>query len=347
MRPITVVVTGCGGFFMRSYLESIRQNYDGRPTRIIACDMNADDQEVKSIVDKCYKVPPAYSPRNVLALLKICEIEHADVIVPTLDAELVDILNYEYEFQRLGTKFCLCKDISTYMLCSKSTLMNVLSTLSIHHPTTIQIRDFKEYISCLRRFSGRKHVIKIDGRAGSRGVRVVDRGLNAYNDFANSKMCARPITLQQALEIVSEKPIEKPMIVQEYLPGNEYSLNMLCKDGKVLAVSGKEILAVENSTVHEAISHIDTKAMADAVVLADYLKLNGNIGFDFKRNTDGIACMIEMNLRTTATAGLDTAAGVNLVYAGIKLALGERIDTTMLRFVEGVKMYTKTVEIYR
>jgi carbamoyl-phosphate synthase large subunit len=78
--------------------------------------------------------------------------------------------------------------------------------------------------------------------------------------------------------------------------------------------------------------------------IIESLKLHGNIGFQFKKDKNGLPKILESNPRLQGTTCLCTASGANLVYLGIKLALGEKIIKPKIKW--GTKMIRYWQELY-
>jgi carbamoyl-phosphate synthase large subunit len=74
------------------------------------------------------------------------------------------------------------------------------------------------------------------------------------------------------------------------------------------------------------------------------LGLYGNIGFQFKRDRHGVPKIIESNPRVQGTIVLCTAAGYNMVYNAVKVALGEQLPTPEIKW--GTKMFRYWDELY-
>ncbi len=116
------------------------------------------------------------------------------------------------------------------------------------------------------------------------------------------------------------------LIIMEYLPGEEYSVD-------VLADNGRFISAIPRSRDHikMGISFVGTAVRDKEIIdyserIVEGLKLNGNIGLQFKRDNNGIPKIIESNPRVQGTIVLCTAAGENMVYEAVKLSLGEKVS---------------------
>jgi carbamoyl-phosphate synthase large subunit len=129
------------------------------------------------------------------------------------------------------------------------------------------------------------------------------------------------------------------LIVMEYLPGEEFSVDVLVQNGKFIA-------AIPRSRDHikMGISFVGTVIKDEEIIeyskrIVEGLKLNGNIGLQFKRDINGIPKIIESNPRVQGTIVLCSAAGMNMVYDAVRIGLSEKIvipeikwGTRMIRF---------------
>jgi len=112
--------------------------------------------------------------------------------------------------------------------------------------------------------------------------------------------------------------------VVAWLPGEEYSVDVLAEGGAVLAgvvrlrrasIGG---LATDSETVHEP----DVMAAAEQVVRRCGLDYVANV--QFRRDAAGAPKLMEVNPRIPGTIGLTVEAGLDLPTAAAVLALGER-----------------------
>ncbi len=78
--------------------------------------------------------------------------------------------------------------------------------------------------------------------------------------------------------------------------------------------------------------------------IVEGLKLNGNIGLQFKRDINGTPKIIESNPRVQGTIVLCTAAGENMVYEAVKLGLGEKLSNPSINW--GLKMIRYWDELF-
>ncbi len=100
----------------------------------------------------------------------------------------------------------------------------------------------------------------------------------------------------------------KPQMVMAHLPGNEYSVDMACKDGVVLAmVQRRKPLAGNGQRLveHPEISQGSRQ-------LVEKFGLSGLINIQFKEDKNGRPALLEINPRASGGIGMSCLSGINL-----------------------------------
>ena len=100
LRDITVLVSACGYQFMPGLADCLKNNGE-RNIRIVGTDMNSDTT-VLQMVDSFYQVPRANDPDYCDVVLDICKKEKVDLILPTMSAELIPLLDHKQSFEKEG-----------------------------------------------------------------------------------------------------------------------------------------------------------------------------------------------------------------------------------------------------
>jgi carbamoyl-phosphate synthase large subunit len=113
-----------------------------------------------------------------------------------------------------------------------------------------------------------------------------------------------------------------PQLVVAYLPGDEYSVDVLCDRGETVeAVARLRTAAVGGLAVTaEVVDAPDVVAAAREIVRA--IGLSHVVNVQFRRDAAGAPRLLEINPRTPGTIGLTVAAGFNLPLAAFARALG-------------------------
>lgn len=184
--------------------------------------------------------------------------------------------------------------------------------LSQYFPMQFIINSYFELNCIVEDYPEKTFCLKKSNSCGGRGFKVINDTRNNWRKDIES-------VLIESLE----NAIDKETIVQEYLYGNEYSVDILADNGKVLYAVAKINLDMMNGVSMNSVV-VDSPLLCKICsMIVEQKKLNGNIGFDLKCDKNGKPYVIDCNPRLTATVSLCEAAGVNLPYYGLKLLLGE------------------------
>lgn len=75
----------------------------GLGIRVLGCDAEPEMAPAKWFVDSAFKIPRCSEPDFINKLLNICKDEHVDLLVPTIDTELILLASNKELFQAVGT----------------------------------------------------------------------------------------------------------------------------------------------------------------------------------------------------------------------------------------------------
>ncbi len=114
--------------------------------------------------------------------------------------------------------------------------------------------------------------------------------------------------------MVKERPI--PMLLMPFLSGQEYSIDVVCEYGEVLA-------AITRFKTGK-IQHIgyDESVMAVVIPLIRAFGCDGIVSVQTKANDEGQHCVLEINSRPAGGIGYTSCSGVDLTQVGFGYWLG-------------------------
>ena len=340
MRDVTVLITACGNVYMPGTTASIKNNGE-RNIRLIGADMNHDDT-ILQMVDQYYQVPRGDDPNYADAILDICLKEHVDVIIPIMSAELVTLAEHEEMFRKAGVILSV-SDLEPLKIANdKLALFEYMQENGIPTPKYCSVNSVEDVDRAIEQV-GVPVVFKATEGSGSRGMRIIDPSKSRFDILFHEKPTSAYITLQEFKETLQEGDMP-PMLAMEYLPGHEYTVDMLCENGKVLYNLCRRGLNVQTSIILDGVVEDKPEITGLCAQVAEKLKLTGNIGFDVKERADGTPVIMECNPRATAGVSEFTASGVNLLYLNIKRCLGEPLPQLTPRY--GVVMKRRYQEMY-
>lgn len=340
MRDVTVLITACGNVYMPGITDSIKNNGE-RKIRLIGADMNHDDTMLQ-MVDRYYTVPRGDDPSYAAAILDICVKEHVDVVIPIMSVELVTLAQHEDQFKKAGVTLSISNLESLKIANNKLSLFEYMLANGIPTPKFCAVDSVEDVDRAIEQV-GVPVVFKTTEGSGSRGMRIIDPSKSRFDILFHEKPTSAYVTLQDFKETLREGDMPK-MLAMEYLPGHEYSVDLLCEDGNVLYSLCRRGLNVQTSIILDGIVEDKPEITQLCSQVAEKLKLTGNIGFDVKERSDGTPVIMECNPRVTAGISEFTASGVNLLYLNIKRCLGEPIPRLTPKY--GVLMKRRYMEMY-
>ena len=126
------------------------------------------------------------------------------------------------------------------------------------------------------------------------------------------------------------------LIAMEYLPGTYYSVDVLSTEGRLLYAVPKIRVrgTASNTTVGQVDMNPDTVELASRVCQTFGFSFLQN--YEMKLDREGHPRVYDINPRGGTSLILCAAAGVNIAYYAVKMALGEAIPRVAVR--DGVKM---------
>lgn len=331
MRECRVLITAAGNVFMPGTISCLKQNGE-RTVYIVGADMSKDET-VLQMCDAAYQVPRGNDPAYVDALLDICRRERIDVLLPIMSVELNALAENRARFEALGTKVSVSEPAPLAIANNKLSLLRFLKEKSLpcaDFAAVHNAEELKETVKALGYPEKRVCVKAADG-SGSRGFRILDAAASRFEMFLHEKPSSGVIRLEELLSVLEEAETFPELLVMEYLPGAEYSVDLLADHGKMLLGCCRRSQRMENSIMLDAEIVDAPEVLALCERVTQLLGLDGNIGFDLREREDGTPLVMECNPRITAGIPYFALAGVNLPYLCVKKLLGEELPRTQLR----------------
>lgn len=340
MCDVTVLITACGNAYMPGITGSIRNNGE-RKVRLIGADMNHDDT-ILQMVDQYYQVPRGDDPNYADAILDICVKEHVNVVIPIMSVELETLAQNAEKFEKAGVALSISSLEALKIANNKLSLFAYMKENDIPTPRFCSVNSVEDVDLAVEQI-GVPIVFKATEGSGSRGMRIIDPSKSRFDILFHEKPNSAYVTLQDFKETLQEGDMPS-MLAMEYLPGHEYTVDMLCENGKVFYSLCRRGLNVQTSIILDGIVEEKPEIIQLCNQVAEKLKLTGNIGFDVKERVDGTPVIMECNPRATAGVSEFTASGVNLLYLNVKRCLGEPLPELTPRY--GVIMKRRYQEMY-
>lgn len=340
MTEIRLILTCVGGLVCPGIIESLRRSDE--TIYIVGIDMQPDAIGFH-FVDKSYVVPRGDSCNYISHLMKICEKEKINVIVPGSDEELLSISKARKEFDEKGIA-TLC---SHYRIVStsndKASMLKFLKEKNVPVPNFYlpqnigELEKGAEYLG----YPDKPIVVKPTVARGSRGFRIIKE---QFDLFGNKESYF--IKLTHLVQIIKEYKEFPKIVLMEYLPGEEFSVDALADNGKAIyIVPRKRVKAIGGpSQIGKIVRNEHVKNMVEKIIEAFGFNFNVNIQLKYTKQFGGKPLVYEINPRISGTIIANEAAGVNLLYYGIKSAMG--LDIPKYERIKEVKMVRYLTELF-
>jgi carbamoyl-phosphate synthase large subunit len=304
MMKANVLITGAGGAAAVSFLNAVEKSLD------LTYFMGDIDPFAAGLYlvehERRVILPRGDDDFFVDKLLKICFEHKIDVLVPTVDIELVAIAESIAFFEELGVRVLLA-DEKTLRTCLDKDILIKKCEMFVSVPRS-EVFDENfvdsdwEYPLFVKPRSG----------SGSRGIMKIDSPIELAGQICDGSL-----------------------LVQEYLGGAEFSVDVIAdKYGKILATVPRERLKVDSgiAVASRTVKNKNLENQAEIVASLIGLKYTANI--QFKLNKIGEPCLLEVNPRFPGTMPLTVKSGVNMPLISLKDVLDLPIEDENLDWNE-------------
>lgn len=268
-------------------------------------------------------LPPASAADFGSSLLNICKRRHIDVLLPLVTRELEVIAGMRSEFGSAGIAAVVSDDGPLKVANNKHLLMLKLEEAGIPVAAFRAVQTPEALEQAVKDFGypQKPVVIKPSLSNGSRGMRILDARRDRFADFFDQKPGTAITTLEEVLNLLQNHKIPE-MLVMEYLPGEEYTVDCLLDRGKPLLILPRRRLAMNNGISVAGIfeNHPDIISYTRSVF--DAIPLHGPAGLQVRINANGEMRMLEINPRLQGSTTTAMGMGINLPAMAVRQAAG-------------------------
>ena len=335
-------MTGAGAPGAAGIIKCLRQKW------INLTVADADSMAIGKFLNKDFvQIPKATDSFFIAALLSFCQKKDIQIILPLVTKELLPLAINKSIFEKAGIKVLVSSREAIEIANDKSACYKYLAQKNIPIPVFGIVDNVGEFINTAIDLSYPKmpFCFKPSQSNGSRGFRIVNDTIDESDQLFNQKPYNTFITYANALRILSLKPFPQ-LLVTEYLPGDEYSVDCLAQQGQVRLIVPRirkkmiNGISVQGEFINDAAIIDYCKKIIEAI------ELHGNIGIQVKKRNNGQPLLLEINPRVQGTIVAGLGAGVNLPLLAIKQELGMPIETSEMQPAWGTAFIRHWSEIY-
>jgi len=333
MHSITALITCAGGVISPSHIQSLRSNPENRQIKIIGTDMHVPCIG-QCLSDKFYQVPPGDSPNYLEKMIDICSKESVDVLFPASHEEAIVLSKNRELFKKNGTVVAISKYNVLEKAFNKKQAYQTLMNNNLPCPDFRVVSSLKEFEAASNSLGigEKKIVMKPILSRGGRGTRILTTEKLA-NHLLNDKPGYLEANYSEILNMLStlDENNFPELILMEYLPGTIFSVDFLAKNGKALMIVPK--VRVCGSASQTIVGRVKRDPLLEDTIG----KICRVFGFDYTINIElgcndaGVPLPFDFNPRVAASVAFCAAAGANILYYALKLALNEEVPEVTVK----------------
>ena len=301
-ESMNILITGAGGAAAISVWKSLSGDH-----KIHMADMDPCAAGLYLVPEEQrFIIPSGNSSEFIGNLLEICAKNNIELLIPTVDAELLPAAKHRKEFQAMGIHVALSSADSLEICRDKYKLLSFCEDTGLT-PECILLTE------------------------------TMSSSSFNYPCFAKPRLGSGS---QGALVINSPKeldslPKDSSYLVQELLPGEEYSVDVYVhSNGTPLAAVPRLRMKIDSGIAVAALTKINPDLSAMALKIIQKVGITYVANIQFKANAQGEFRLLEINPRFPGTLPLTAAAGIDIPKMLINYLQGQTLGTELLPFKE-------------
>jgi carbamoyl-phosphate synthase large subunit len=302
---------------------------------VITTDTDDKDSSGFLLTGKKYIVPKVKDSKYIEKMLDICKSESITTIIPQYTDELLPLSENIHRFRDLGVEILVTEDVEKlkiannksklYQFFNNSTFVPIYKTASdIASVKAAALKlGYPDVPICIRPVQGE----------GGNGFRILtEERFDIFNEPNSSNKMNLDTYINQ-LKNLDKIP---DLVVSEYLPGKEYSVDCVCKNGKPYICIPRQRLETSMGVATVALVEKKDDLINYSNEIIESLNLSYNINIQFKYSNDGKAKLLEINPRVSGSLVANYGAGINMLESSLKLAYGIPVEKPNIKW--GTKM---------
>jgi len=345
-NKITVLMTGAGAPGGPGIIKALLSdpNID-----LYTADMN-EYASGRFLVSDCRfsTIPNAKDEKFIQRILELCNKHKVDVLFPLVTLELFKISQYKNEFLNRNIRVIVSEYDAINIANNKCQLYSHLKANDIAIPNfkIINKNEYLEQAAYELGYPDVPVVMKPCISNGSRGIRILDTKKDRFSLLFDEKPTSLYTNLNEIMDTIKGKKIP-PLMLCEYLPGDEITVDTLVKEGEM-----KECLLRKRNTMNNGISTSGTFIDSDSIdkyieqIIRAVPGLEGPVGFQVKQSKDGEFLLLESNPRIQGTSVAALGVGINLPQLAVYLSVDSPSPSLKINRKKGISFSRYFSEVF-
>lgn len=301
----------------RSYLVEYFKDSIQPGGRVIAA--NSDDLTSGMLqADKSYVVPRVDSNEYIPTILEICKKEDVGLVVSLFDIDLPYLSESLDLFAKAGVRLAVSDPWVIDIANDKWKTFNFFEEHGIATPRTyLSLSD--AYLGVEKKEIAFPVIVKPRWGMGSLSIYKADDidELNFLYQFSKKQI------EKSYLNILSKEDMERPVLIQEFVSGNEYGLDVFNDlEGEYIQTVAKQKIAMRSGETDMARTVSDPRLDAIGASLSELFRHRGNMDVDLLERPDGQFVVLEINARFGGGYPFSHLSGANFPLSLVEMAGG-------------------------
>lgn len=299
------------------------------------------------LADSFELLPSANHPEFAKQLLQICRNHSIQIILPLVTRELIPLALHKEAFEKAGIRIPISPVNALEIANNKGKLYQFLQWRGMELPDFRIVENPEQFKTAIDElgYPAKPVCFKPVESNGSRGFRIINTAVSELDLLLNQKPSSVYMTLEEAVRILSAGPFPE-LLVTEYLPGDEYSVDCLAMNGEPVMVVPRLRKRMINGISVEGEFVKEEAIITYCSQIIRELQLHGNIGIQVKANAEGKFLVLEINPRVQGTISAGLGAGINLPLLALKQELGWPVEAAELTVKWGTRFSRYWQEVF-
>ncbi|MFO7152851.1 MAG: ATP-grasp domain-containing protein [Bacillota bacterium] len=281
----------------------------------------------KFFVEVFYNVPDAYSQKYIDSLLDICLNENVNVVLPQTTKEIEVLSKHLKMFKDKNIRIGVSPYKAIRVANNKALLLNMFKDLGLPCPKFRVVQSARELVAIVEEFGYPENpvVVKPPLSNGMRGFRILMEDYWDVRKFLEEKPDGVVISLGDLRKILEKGEVWPTLLVMEYLPGKEYTVDAFQGEKTFVAIP-RVRQAIRSGISFAAVIEQREDLVYQTRKASEALGLRFSFGFQYKEDAEGVPKVLECNPRIQGTMVASSLAGVNLIWFSVRELLGQPVE---------------------
>ena len=288
------------------------------------------DASGRTLQEPFFLLPKASDFSFIGAIRQLCQEHQVDVLLPLVTRELEILSAHKQEFLQAGTHIIVSDAEKLHLANDKLQLMQTLQQHGIAVASFYTANTAEEIATCAYAlgYPDKRVCIKPALSNGSRGMRILDAQAGSFEAFFEQKPGNTHASLESIMGLFGSRELPA-MLVMEYLPGEEYTVDALLDNGEPLMILPRKRIAMNNGISVAGVFENNEEIINYAAQVFRCMQLHGPNGLQVKRGEDGHFYVLEINPRLQGSTTTAMGMGINLPVLAVQQAMGVNIKPLM------------------